>query len=203
MIWGLRYKTSWPGLKSGAIVLGMNTRKVMSKMPESAGGMDQAGLLERVMLFYRKALKSAQKSRQWLKRQGLDNEGLQEQWELGAADGRLVKSLPTDGNGPVGHLRDLGILTPSGREYFHECITFPIRDGDNGIVSLAGVSFQGGDRILTTSPTALWNAPAIRLYPELILATSLLDALSLHLAGFPQTCGGGSPSQADGPLPAA
>ncbi len=175
----------------------------MSKMPESAGGMDQAGLLERVMLFYRKALKSAQKSRQWLKRQGLDNEGLQEQWELGAADGRLVKSLPTDGNGPVGHLRDLGILTPSGREYFHECITFPIRDGDNGIVSLAGVSFQGGDRILTTSPTALWNAPAIRLYPELILATSLLDALSLHLAGFPQTCGGGSPSQADGPLPAA
>jgi DNA primase len=155
---------------------------------ESQGPEGQAGLLERVMLFYHKALKSAQKSRQWLKRQGLDNEGLAEQWVMGAADGRLLKSLPADGDGPADRLRDLGILTPAGREYFHECITLPIRDGDNGIVSLAGVSFQDGDRLLSTSPTALWNAPAVRLYPELILATSLLDALSLHLAGFPQTC---------------
>jgi DNA primase len=154
-----------------------------SQSPES-----QAGLLERVMLFYHKALKSAQKARQWLKRRGLDNEGLREQWALGTADGRLLKSLPHGGDGPVAHLRDLGVLTPAGREYFQDCITLPIRDGDNGIVSLAGVSFKGEDQILSTSPTALWNAPAVRLYPELILATSLLDALSLHLAGFPQTC---------------
>ena len=85
-------------------------------------------------------------------------------------------------------LRDLGILTPAGREYFLDCITLPIRDGDNGIVSLAGVSFQGEDRLLSTTPSAIWNAPAARLYPELILSTRLLDALSLHLAGFPQTC---------------
>ena len=69
----------------------MNTGKVMSKMPKSTGGMDQAGLIERVMLFYHKALKSSQKARQWLKRQGLDNEGLAEQWVIGAADGRLLK----------------------------------------------------------------------------------------------------------------
>ena len=140
------------------------------------------------MLFYHKALKSAQKARQWLKRRGLDDDGLREQWLMGASDGRLLKSLPHGGDGPVAHLRDLGVLTPAAREYFQDCITLPVRDGDNGIVSLAGVPFHGEDRILSTSPTALWNAPAVRLYPELILATSLLDGLSLHLAGFPQTC---------------
>jgi hypothetical protein len=155
---------------------------------ESRTSEGQSALIERVMLFYHKALKSAQKAKAWLKRQGLDNEGLAEQWVIGAADGRLLKSLPADGDGPVERLRDLGILTPAAREYFLDCITLPVRDGDNGLVSLAGVSFQGEDLILSTSPAALWNAPAARLYPELILTTRLLDALSLHLAGFPQTC---------------
>ena len=85
-------------------------------------------------------------------------------------------------------LRGLGVLTPAGREYFLDCVTLPLRDGDGGLVSLAGIAFEGGDRLLAGSPAALWNAPATRLYPEVILATGLLDALSLHLAGFPQAC---------------
>ena len=156
--------------------------------PENNRPEGQAALIERVVVFYNKSLKGPQKARCWLKRQGLDHEGLRDHWLMGAADGRLLKSLPTDGNGPAEHLRDLGILTPAGKEYFLDGITLPVRDGDGGLISLAGVSFRGEDRILSTSPTALWNAPAARLYPELILATRLLDALSLHLAGFPQTC---------------
>ncbi len=148
----------------------------------------QSALIERVALFYNKALKGAQKARVWLKRQGFGEDGFRDNWLMGAADGRLLKSLPTDGNGPAKHLRDLGILTPAGKEYFLDGITLPLRDGDGGLISLAGVSFQGEDRLLSTRPTALWNAPVARLYPELILATGLLDALSLHLAGFPQTC---------------
>ena len=155
---------------------------------ENRGSESQSALIEKVALFYNKALRSAQKARVWLKRQGLGDDGLSDQWLMGAADGRLPKSLPADGNGPVESLRTLGILTSAGREYFLDCITLPLRDGDGGMVSLAGVSLQGEDRILATGPTALWNAPAARTYPELILATSLLDALSLHLAGFPQTC---------------
>ena len=68
---------------------------------EIPGQEDQAGLIEKVALFYSKALKGTQKARGWLKRQGLDGDGLQEQWLLGTADGRLLKSLPTDGSGPV------------------------------------------------------------------------------------------------------
>ncbi|MEI6150865.1 MAG: hypothetical protein WCS01_17355, partial [bacterium] len=132
----------------------------MSQMPDESSVLDQSALIEKVALFYNKALKGAQKARVWLKRQGLDADGLREQWLMGAADGRLLKSLPTDGNGPAEHLRALGILTPAGREYFLDGITVPLRDGDGGMVSLAGITFQGEDRILSTSPTALWNAPA-------------------------------------------
>lgn len=164
----------------------MDLEKHHSAVGEDAGA--SGPLLERLALFYHKALKNAQKAKSWLKRQGLDEGGLVEQWVIGAADGRLLKSLPTDGNGPVDRLRGLGLLTPAGKEYFLDCITLPIRDGDNGTISLAGILFHGEDRILTTSPAALWNAPAIRHYPELILTTRLLDALSLHLAGFPQAC---------------
>lgn len=71
-----------------------------SAVGEDAGSTGP--LIERVVMFYHKALKSAQKVKSWLKRQGLDNEGLQEQWLMGMADGRLLKSLPTDGSGTVG-----------------------------------------------------------------------------------------------------
>jgi hypothetical protein len=155
---------------------------------ESGEAENQAALIEKVALFYHKALPSAQKARGWLRRMGLNDDALRDQWQIGAADGRLLKSLPGDGQGPGERLRELGILTPAGKEYFLDCITMPLRDGEGGMVSLAGISFQGGDRLLASSPTALWNAPAARLYPELILATGLLDALSLHLAGFPQSC---------------
>lgn len=147
-----------------------------------------AGLLEKVAAFYHRSLRSAQRARAWLKRHGFDADALGEEWQVGAADGRLLKSLPADGRGLAEELRAAGVLTPAGREFFLGGITLPVRDGDGGLVSLAGVSFRGEDRLLPGSPTALWNAPAVRLYPEIILATRLLDALSLHQAGFPQTC---------------
>jgi DNA primase len=184
----LRYKTSFTGLDFRFIVGGMNGRNAILPAPDADGDINPEGLIEKVAAFYHKALKGAQKARAWLKRRGLDGDGLREQWLVGTADGRLLQSLPTDGKGPVGTLRALGVLTPAGGEYFVDGITLPVRDGDGGIVTLTGVSFKEEDRILSTSPTALWNAPAVRLYPELILTTRLLDALSLHQAGFPQTC---------------
>lgn len=151
-------------------------------------GPEMTGLLEKVGLFYLKALKAAQKARVWLKRQGLNEEQFGEQWLVGAADGRLIKSLPTGGGEAVERLKAVGILTPMGQEYFRDCLTMAVRDGDGGMVSLAGIAFQGEERMLSTSPMALWNAPVVRLYPEVIITTRLLDAVVLHQAGFPQTC---------------
>lgn len=157
----------------------------MSQIPEAS---DQAGLLEKVALFYHKALKSAKKATHWLRKNGFDETGFAEPWLIGAADGRLPKSLPTDGGDAADRLKSMGILTPMGQEYFRDCLTMAVRDGDGGMVSLAGIAFQGEDRILSASPMALWNAPVIRLYPEVIITTRLVDALVLHQAGFPQTC---------------
>jgi hypothetical protein len=163
-----------------------NREAILRPETDPAG---HAALIEKVARFYHKALRSAQKARSWLKRRGLDDEELADHWQLGCADGRLLKTLPSEGEEPGRSLRDLGILTAGGEEFFLHCITVPLLDGDGGLVGLAGSAIgTGEDRLLPASPTALWNAPAARLYSDLILAANLLDGLSLHRAGFPQAC---------------
>ena len=147
----------------------------------------QAGLIEKVARFYHKALKSAQKARAWLKCHALEDEDLIGRFMIGAANGKLLKALPS--NEPQQSLQDLGILTPSGKEFFLDCLTFPLLDADGGIISLAGCpAASGQDLLLPVSTTSLWNAPCVRHYAELLLATNLTDGLTLHKAGFPQAC---------------
>ena len=147
-----------------------------------------AGLIEKVALFYHKALKSAQKARVWLKRHELDDTDLATHFQLGVANGRLLKTLPDAGE-PRTSLQTLGILTADGNEFFNDNMVVPLLDGDGGIIGMGGCSMAGReDRLLQTSPTALWNAPVAKLYAELLLATSLPDGLSLHKAGFPHAC---------------
>lgn len=157
-------------------------------------GAGRAALLDRVARFYHKALKTAQKARPWLKRCGLGDDDLADHWLLGAANGRLLRTLPTEAEEPRRSLAELGVLTPAGQEFFLDCVSVPLLDSEGGIVSLAGCEAgDGGDRLLPGSATALWNAPAARLYSELIVATNLLDALSLQRAGFPNVCGVAGP----------
>lgn len=154
-------------------------------LPEVRG---QAGLIEKVAKFYSKAISSAQKSRAWLKRRQLDDDILQH-FQFGYASGRLLHALPSQGEEPRKSLQHLGILTPGGEEFFLHCVTAPLLDGDGGIVAMAGAPVAGGeDLLLRSSPTALWNAPAVKLYSELLLTTNLVDGLSLHKAGFPHAC---------------
>jgi hypothetical protein len=63
-------------------------------MPEACEA--NAGLLEKVADFYHNGLKGARKTSAWLKRRQLDQEDLIVQFRLGAATGRLLKTLPLE-----------------------------------------------------------------------------------------------------------
>ena len=157
-------------------------------MPANPEIRGQAALIEKVTRFYSKAMAGAQKARAWLKRRQLDDDTLQH-FQAGYAGGRLLQTLPGEGDEPRKSLQNLGILTPGGEEFFLNNITIPLLDGDGGIVGMAGIPVAGGEDVLMPgSPTSLWNAPAVKLYSELLLTTSLLDGLSLHKAGFPHAC---------------
>ena len=81
-------------------------------------GAGRAALLDRVARFYNKALASAQKTKGWLTRHGLNDGDLADHWLLGAANGRLLKTLPTEADEPGKRLKELGIVTPTGGELF-------------------------------------------------------------------------------------
>jgi len=153
----------------------------MSEAEESTVG--HAGIIEKVAGFYHKALDKASKALKWLGEHGFDEPSLLETFGLGYASGKLVKALPKQEENTSQALRESGILTSAGEEYFLHCLTVPLLDPENNIVSMAGHDLESGEeRVLANACTALWNAPAARVHPELLLASGILDGLSLYRA---------------------
>jgi hypothetical protein len=116
---------------------------------------------------------------------------------VGYCNGRLPELLPSDGRLKE-ELAELGVLLPGAHERFTGCVVFPVLDADGGLTTLYG-RFTGdpssskdsaatrGDKrhlFLPGRPTGLWNAAAAKTYGELILVESVIDALSVIMAGF-------------------
>lgn len=150
-------------------------------------------LLERVVQLYAKTFDDVSEGRTYFERRGIADVGLLGRHRVGYADGRLKDLLPKNGQ-LKDELRDLGILledpsTGSGqvaRERFDGCVVFPMCDPEGTLTTICGKSV-GDDSAsyvcLPAHPTGLWNAVALKTYPELLLATSIIDALSVMMAG--------------------
>lgn len=146
-----------------------------------------ARLLERVAAIYEKNLPESPEALEYLKRRGLDNTEQLAAHRSGYANGRLHEILPQSGK-VLDELKALGVLSKSGHEHFAGCVVFPVTDVDGNIVTLYGCHVGDGPKrhmFLPKRHTGLWNAPALKTYPEIIAVESVLDALSVEAAGFP------------------
>jgi len=154
-----------------------------------------AQLLERVAAIYQKNLPESPEALAYLKRRGLGNTEQLTAHRAGYANGRLHEILPQSGK-VTDELKALGVLSKSGHEHFAGCIVFPVTDVDGNLVTLYGrhagdpstsLTAGGPKRhvFLPRRPTGLWNAPVLKTYPEIIVVESVLDALSVEAAGFP------------------
>ncbi|MFP4225076.1 MAG: CHC2 zinc finger domain-containing protein [Phycisphaeraceae bacterium] len=146
-----------------------------------------ARLLERVAELYGKNLPESPEALEYLKRRGLDNAEQLAAHRAGYANGRLHEILPQSGQ-VLDELKALGVLSKSGQEHFAGCVVFPVTDVDGNIVTLYGRHAGDGRKrhvFLPKRRTGLWNAPALKIYPEIIAVESVLDALSVEAAGFP------------------
>jgi len=164
-----------------------------------------AALLERVVTIYEKNLAESDDARAYLDGRGITDAGLLTRHRAGFCNGKLDEILP--GNGGVRQeLAAVGILldptdadaTPK-QERFAGCVVFPVLDVDGNLVTLYGrhtgnpsspggyAGTRGKKRhvFLPGRPTGLWNAPAMKTHVELIVVESILDALSVEVAGFP------------------
>ena len=151
-------------------------------------------LLERAVTIYEKNLAESDQGREYLDGRGITDAGLLTRHRAGFCNGKLHDILP--GNGGVRQeLAAVGILldpteadaTPK-LERFNGCVVFPVLDVDGNLVTLYGRHTGNGKKrhvFLPGRSTGLWNAPAMKTHVELIVVESVLDALSVEVAGFP------------------
>ena len=142
-------------------------------------------LLERVIAVYEKTFAEVPDGKAYLEKRGITDAGLFARHRIGYASGKLKELLPSGGT-VRDELKALGILLENGHERFAGCVTFPVFGPDGRLVTIYGRYTQDGLKrhvYLPDRSTGLWNAAAAKTYPEIILVESVIDGLSVMMAG--------------------
>ena len=142
-------------------------------------------VLSRVVEHYHRTFCEREDAQAYLEKRGLVDLDLLRALKVGYADGSLLKVIPKDGE-----IRDqlvsLGVVTAEGRELLGGCVVVPIPDPVTGQwATLYGRGMKTDRHCYLPGPLrGVLNFQAARLSDEVILAESVLDALSFHQAGI-------------------
>jgi len=142
-------------------------------------------LLERVVSVYEKTFAEVPDGKTYLEKRGITDAGLFSVHRIGYANGKLKELLPSSGT-VRDELKAIGVLLDNGHERFAGCVTFPVYAPDGRLVTIYGRFTGDGPKrhvYLPDRSTGLWNAAAVKSYPEIILVESVIDALSVMMAG--------------------
>jgi DNA primase catalytic core len=141
-------------------------------------------LLARVVDLYHRTFCEREDAQDYLKKRGLTDPDLWRVFRIGYADGSLLKTVPKTG-GQRQALISLGVVTAEGRELMGGCVVVPIPDPVSGQwTNLYGRGMKAPRHCYLPGPLrGVVNFQAARMSPEVILAESVLDALSFHQAG--------------------
>lgn len=144
-------------------------------------------LLDRIVSVYAKTFAEVPEGREYLENRRINDAGLFTRHTVGYCNGRLNEILPDKGNIRE-ELRSAGVLLKNGHERFTGCVVVPVFDIEGRITTLYGrFTGEGPKRhlFLPGRTTGLWNIGIVKTYPEIILVESVIDALSVEAAGFP------------------
>jgi len=147
-------------------------------------GAPPTAVLPQVVEHYHRTFCAREDAQQYLAKRGITDSGLIQALKIGYADGSLLKAIPKDGD-VRRQLAALGVITPEGRELLGGCIVVPIPDPLTGQwTNLYGRGLRTPRHCYLPGPLrGVLNFQAARLSPEVVLAESILDALSFHQAG--------------------
>ena len=146
-------------------------------------------LLEKVISFYEKTFADVPEGRQYFESQGISDAGLYSSHRIGYCNGTLTSILP-EKSSIWDELKELGILLANHQERFTGCVMVPIFDTEGGIVTLYG-RYTGSHSaknnkthmFLPGRSKGIWNIQAIKTYAKVIVVESIIDGLSLQIAG--------------------
>ena len=97
----------------------------------NTGAPSTTPLLERVVAHYHRTFCTHAGARDTPARRGLTNAELLKTFQIGYADGSLLKRIPRSG-ALRDELRALGVITAEGRELLGGCVVVPIPDPRTG-----------------------------------------------------------------------
>ena len=144
-------------------------------------------LLERVVVIYEKTFADVPEGRAYLEKRAMSDGGLWKRHRVGYCNGRLPEILPNQGE-VWKELKSLGVLLADGRERFTGCVVFPVFDVDGNLVTLygrhTGEQMERRHFYLPERSKGLWNAVTMKTHSSVILVESVLDALSVEMAGY-------------------
>jgi DNA primase catalytic core len=167
-----------------------NNHSTINTAPESPSMQDNPQTqqyLERVVAIYENNFTTKAGAKKYLESRNITDAGLFTKHAVGFCDGTLNEILPKNG-GIRDTLKQIGILLDNGSERFKNCVVFPVYDVDGHLITLYGrhIDDASGKKhvFLPNRPTGLWNSNIIKTCSEIILTESVIDALSVQMAGF-------------------
>ncbi|MBU4357627.1 MAG: toprim domain-containing protein [Proteobacteria bacterium] len=144
-------------------------------------------LLARVVAYYQHSFNEDPRGLEYLNNRGItDNQAIKD-FAVGFVTGTLKEILPDDEE-ITKALQKIGILNKKGNECFYNSVVFPLFDENGAIVSLYGRNISddnGVDHLYLPGPRrGLINRQAAKRSSTIILAESIIDALTLYDQGF-------------------
>lgn len=141
--------------------------------------------LSTVTEHYHRRFCESSAARAYLEKRGIKSPELMRRFQIGFADGTILSMVS---NGQKGKLKNLGILTESGRELFTGSLTFPITDEAGYSVGLYARSIEEKAKCkhlyLPGRHHGVFNRKASKAFNEIVLTEGIIDALSLISLGF-------------------
>ncbi len=148
--------------------------------------VNKTELLNNVFKFYQEVFKKDSKGKEYLQSLGFYSDDVFARFKLGYSNDSLLKAIPSKGS-IRNDLKELGLLIKS-KEYFYDCLIFPIFDKDDNCISLIGKSIYNGKEIFLPNPLeTVYNWKTIIENKTLIFTETMIDALTLYQLGYLET----------------
>ncbi|MBN8487535.1 MAG: toprim domain-containing protein [Burkholderiales bacterium] len=182
-----------PSLAAGQA--GTKRTTVRSLPPPVAFDADDRALVNQTIDYYHQRLQATSEAVAYLKARGLAHPELVATFKLGVADRTLGLRLPEKtrkaGADIRARLQKVGLIRESGHEHFNGSLVIPVFDEGGNVVEVYGRKLL--DNLRPGTPKHLYlpgphagvfNRAALTASREIILAESLIDALTFWCAGY-------------------
>ncbi len=145
-------------------------------------------LLDRLTEIYHKNLLESREALDYLKARGIGSPEIINTFKPGYSNGKLLELLSKEQVEALEKLGVIGKVKDKFYETFRGCVIFPILDNDGHTIEIYGRSIneetKTRHRYLKGKHEGVFNAKAFRVFEEIIITESIIDALSCYTLGF-------------------